>query len=166
MPVNKSHKKCNGIELYEWYDNLQYKIKTVKYLRIAVDQTNNDKAKQAYNNNLAYLAGYPLEFLLKIATCVAGDFCKGHIGNPNIDLFNFYRETVQKKQAASLLDITKLRELGLAKFDINQFRYRATYSYKDYGYSNIKELIDDLDKIQKSADQIKKNHLSLFARNT
>lgn len=155
--------ECNEIELSEWYDNLQYKIKTVKYLRIAVDQTNNDEAKQAYNNNLAYLAGYPLEFLLKIATCVAGDFKKGHIGNP--ELFDFYRQTVQKKRVACLLDTAKLRKLGLAKFDINQFRYRATYSYKDYGYSNIQELMDDLDKIQKYADRIKKKHFSLFARN-
>ncbi|KHD05660.1 hypothetical protein PN36_22410 [Candidatus Thiomargarita nelsonii] len=125
--------ECNEIELIEWYDNLQYKIKTVKHLRIAVDQTTHSVEQKAYNNNLAYLAGYPLEFFLKIATCVAGDFRKGHIGDSKIDLFDFYRETVQKKRAAYLLDITKLRRLGLAKFDINQSRYRPTYNYKDYG---------------------------------
>jgi len=157
--------ECNEIELIEWYDNLQYKIKTVKHLRIAVDQTTHSVEQKAYNNNLAYLAGYPLEFLLKIATCVAGDFRKGHIGDSKIELFDFYRKTVQKKRLAYLLDITKLRRLGLAKFDINQSRYRATYNYKDYGYSNIQALIDDLDEIKKYADRIKKKHLSLFARN-
>lgn len=55
--------ECGEIELAEWYDNIQYKIKTVKHLRIAHNQTNNSLEQNAYNNNLAYLAGYPLEFL-------------------------------------------------------------------------------------------------------
>jgi hypothetical protein len=156
--------ECNEIELADWYDNLQYKIKTVKHLRIAVCQTKNPLEEKAYQNNLAYLAGYPLEFLLKIATCLAGDFQKGHIGK-NTKLFDFYRETVQKKQVTELLNIPKLGQLGLAQFNVNQFRYNPTSTYKDYGYSSIKDLMNDLDKIQKEAERIKKKYLSSFARN-
>jgi len=158
--------ECDGIKLAEWYDNLQYKIKTVKHLRIAINQTTHSLEQQAYHHNLAYLAGYPLEFLLKIATCLAGDFQKGHIGDDKNNLFDFYRETIQKKQAAKLLEIPKLRKLGLAQFNVNQFRYRATSTYKDYGYSTIQDLINDLDKIQKDVDRIKKKYLSSFARNS
>ena len=157
--------ECDGIELAEWYDNLQYKIKTIKHLRIAVNQTNHTLEQNAYHNNLAYLAGYPLEFLLKIATCLAGDFQRGHIGDNRTDLFGFYRETVSKKRAVELLNIPKFKRLGLAQFDVNQFRYRATFTYKDYGYSSIQDLIDDLDKIQEDADKIKKKYLKSFARN-
>jgi hypothetical protein len=161
-------KECDGIELAEWFDNLQYKIKTVKHLRIAINQTTDSLEQKAYHNNIAYLAGYPLEFLLKIATCLAGDFQKGHIGDKKgddkVDLF--YQKTVQKKRTAYLLNITKLRRLGLAQFEVNQFRYRATYTYKDYGYSNLQELIADLDEIQKDANRIKKKYLSSFARNS
>jgi hypothetical protein len=158
--------ECDGIELAEWYDNLQYKIKTVKHLRIAINQTTHSLEQKAYHNNLAYLAGYPLEFLLKIATCLAGDFQKGHIGDNKIERFDFYRETVLKKRAANLLNITKLRQLGLAQFNVNKFRYNATSTYRDYGYSSITDLITDLDEIQKEANRIKKKYLSSFARKT
>jgi hypothetical protein len=158
--------KCDGIELAEWYDNLQYKIKTVKHLRIACNQTGKPLEQQAYSNNLAYLAGYPLEFLLKIATCLAGDFKKGHIGDTNINLFDFYRETVQKKRSACLLNITKLRQMGLANFNVEQFRYHVTSTYKEYGYDSVQELIDELDEIQKYADRMRKKYPTLFARNT
>ncbi|OAD19365.1 hypothetical protein THIOM_005004 [Candidatus Thiomargarita nelsonii] len=40
---------CNEIELIECYDNLQYKIKTVKYLRIAVKH---------YRESLTIVLGY------------------------------------------------------------------------------------------------------------
>jgi hypothetical protein len=145
--------ECDKIELAEWYDNLQYKIKTVKHLRIAINQTTDSSEKKAYHHNLAYLAGYPLEFLLKIATCLAGDFQRGHIGDDKNNLFDFYQKTIQKKRAAKLLNITKLRKLGLARFKVNKFRYRATSTYEDYRYSAIQDLINDLDKIQKDVDE-------------
>jgi hypothetical protein len=155
--------ECDGIELAEWYDNLEYKIKTIKHLRIAISQTNHSVEKKAYHNNLAYLAGYPLEFLLKIATCLAGDFQKGHIGDSN-NLFDFYRKTVRNNKTAEFLNIPKLRQLGLTKFNLTQFRYGATSTYKDYGYSSIQDLMTDLDEIQKDADKMKKKYLSSFAR--
>jgi hypothetical protein len=157
--------ECDGIELAEWYDNLQYKIKTVKHLRIAVSQTNHSLEEKAYHNNLAYLAGYPLEFLLKIATCLAGDFQRGHIGDRTNNLFDFYRKTVRNNKTAEFLNIPKLKRLGLAKFNVDQFRYNVSSTYKNYGYSSIQDLMNDLDEIQKEADKMKKKYLSSFARN-
>lgn len=189
----------------EWYLNIQYKIFAIeKLVAVCGDSSQSSSIQNACANNAAYLAGYPLEFLLKMATIIINNPSpnkiklnrshKIHAGGrkapsakallemrennidkwfsekdeakkmstQKMDLFLFYLKTSQ--QSDQSLDILKLINLKLSKFDIQLFRYSPKTTYDGYGYESFEQLLCDLNEIQKDAKQIYINNLSYFGR--
>lgn len=67
--------ECKQTPLQDWFDNIIYKIQTITFLlaeaKIEEAKKNTNKSK-AFHNNAAYLSGYPVELLIKMAICLSG----------------------------------------------------------------------------------------------
>lgn len=151
--------KCHDIDLKDWFDNITYKIQTITLL-LAEAEKNTIESK-AFHNSAAYLSGYPVEFLLKIAICLS-DESQYPALHASEELFKHYKITLKKSPAQQLINLNMIKNMPIAKLDINKFRYNPHSDFRAFGYTTTNELRKDLVKVTRQADQLKKKFLSKY----
>jgi hypothetical protein len=121
----------------DWFDNITYKIQTITFL-LAEAEKNTSKNK-AFHNSAAYLSGYPVEFLLKIAICLSGKL-EYPLLHASEELFKCYKITLKKFPA----------------------QHNPHSDFKTFNYTTTNELRNDLAKLTTQANQLKKKFLSKY----
>ena len=152
--------KCNEKPIQDWFDNITYKVQTISFL---LEETKkNTTTSKAFHNSAAYLSGYPVEFLIKMAICLSGELEYPAL-HASKELLDNYKMTLKSSPAQQLIDLNVIRIMPIARLDINQFRYNPNSNFETFGYQKIEELLNDLAKVATQANNLKKKFFSKFA---
>jgi len=140
---------CTSIDAQKLIKNFCFKNESIDTL------LNNPSA--ANEHTACYLSLYPLELLFKVASCVSyGTYNTIHFHQ---GLCSQYLAMCTANGVGATLDINMLSSLKLTSQNIH-IRYDSSINHTSFGYGNITELKNELQRIKDELIKLQLNYFS------